>query len=196
MVVYDQHLNHFPSPVITEDGARGTRTLIFVPRSGSPLISTEPPRDSARSLIPNKPSEFGSAICWAVIPFPLSLIVKQTVDLLILSDNLTRLACECLAMLFSPSWRIRKSAVEISLLRDNLRRAILNSHSIPVRLANSLVCHSIAALNPNLSRTPGLSSVDKLLTAEIVSPRRLFISVSFSLASRIAVVGSALRAFC
>ncbi len=98
-----------------------------------------------------------SSIWLLRIPTPLSVIsmINFSSSSLIIIEILSALAYR--ATLVSASCNILNTTVAFSWGKYISAFGIEVSHLIPVLLANSSACHSMAAIKPSSSRIPGLS---------------------------------------
>src|SRR5213075_2427783 len=91
----------------------GMETDTRVPWPGVPVIFTSPPKSSARSCMPRRPSDFLPFKSSSAMPTPLSTTSRPTRSALSISSMSTRVAREWRATLVRISWKMRNIVVEM-----------------------------------------------------------------------------------
>src|SRR6185436_9691798 len=106
-----QSLSHYRMVIGDEDFhlafLNGIVTDTRVPWPGEPLILTSPPKSSARSCMPSRPSDFFACSSLSWMPTPLSTTSSETSAALTASSMSTRVAREWRATLVRISWKMR-----------------------------------------------------------------------------------------
>src|ERR1035441_4526498 len=144
----------------------GTRTVTVVPLPGELEICTSPPQNCAGSFMPRSPKDPREFDKFASLkPIPSSSTTRTMFSSSWFRATRTDFACACRATLVRHSWKIRKAAVARSPSKCKSTGGTETWHWIPLREANSLACHSMAAAKPRSSNTPGRSPLHIVLTA-------------------------------
>jgi len=134
----------------------GTRTVTVVPTPGELEICTSPPQYCARSFMPRSPKdprEFDKSDSQK--PIPSSLTTRRNV-LLFLAQGYTHRLClrvsDNVGQTLLENSESRSGSISIQVQIDRWNGDLAMT---PLREANSLACHSMAAAKPRSSSTPG-----------------------------------------
>ena len=144
----------------------GTRTVTVVPLPGELEICTSPPQNCARSFMPRSPKdprEFEKPDSRK--PIPSSSTTRRMFSSSWHKATRTDFACACRITLVRHSWKIRKVAVARSPSKCKSTGGTETWQRMPLREANSLACHSMAAARPRSSNTPGRNPLHIARTA-------------------------------
>src|SRR5438132_4364400 len=159
----------------------GMETDTRVPCPAVPVIFTSPPKSSARSCMPRRPSDFLPLRSLSAMPTPLSITSRPTRSSFTVSSMSTRVARECRATLVRISWKMRNMVVETSMSSFKVSGGSLARQRIPVRFWNSFACQPTAAMRPMSSSISGRRPVAILRTVCTVVSISLHIESVFSM---------------
>src|SRR5688500_1893939 len=158
----------------------GMTTETRVPCPAAPEMFTSPPKSSARSCMPSRPSDLRPFRSLSAMPTPLSCTSRLTCSSVTPRSMSTRVARECRATLVRISWKMRNAVVETSMSSLVVSGGSFTRQRTPVRFWNSFACQPIAATSPMSSSISGRRPVAILRTVCTVESISLDMESVFS----------------
>src|SRR5688572_4569548 len=165
------------------------QTSTRAPSPPAPVIFTSPPKSSARSCMPSRPSDFLPFRSASAMPTPLSATSRVTFSSPAFSPAFSpmasstsmRVAREWRATLVRISWKMRNIVVATSMSSLVDSGGSLTRARMPVRFWNSFACQPTAATRPMSSSISGRSPVAILRTVCTLESMSLHIESVFSM---------------